>query len=309
MADSIRSRQDVQHSDDEVRYYRTDGHLYAYREDDEHVVVSNGREPTDDWTKRVPAERTAVVEGEQLWTIPDNWDHRVKIEGAGKRRYAIYHIPETDVDVLVTVPHKNHLVDAWYGVKRVGELSVTYDDEIDWNGLADAIDNLQDVEAVGDDVVDALETLYHRRRRFERDFAELVDEHAERALFERAHEPVSIQEWTTDPWGDVFYTEDLLEDHLDVDDETLAGVQRELSEGGHIPHYPTVSIDVEAGAGVPDGYETRALMEAGCTPAEAVDYQMVELYDHSQTAWAEISGRDQSTVSENVGKASRRLEA
>lgn len=302
-------RDDVQYSDAEVRHYSADGYLYAYREDDEHVVVSRGRDRGDKWTKRVPAERTAVVAGEQLWTLPDNWEHRVNIKGAAESRYAIYHIPETDVDVLVTAPNKNHLTDAWYSVKRVGTLSVTYDDEIDWNELEDNIETVRDIDEVSGDVVDALETLHDRRRSFERKFAEGVDMYAEEALFQRAHEPVSVQGWTTDPWGDIFDVSNLVQDVLDVDNETRDAVLRELDAANVIPHYPAVRVDVEGREGLPDGYDLRALAEAGCSPAEAVDYKMTEILGESQTGWGRTRGKDQSSVSENVSKARKKLES
>lgn len=306
--EQIRDSNEVRHSDDEVRRYSADGHLYAYREGDEHVVVSRGNEPRTRWTKRVPAERNAVLAGEHLWTVPENWEHRVNIKGAAEARYAVYHIPETDVDVLVTVPNKNHLVDAWYGVKRVGTLTVTYDDEIAWDELETLIENARDVEEVSDDAVEALETLNRRRRSFEREFAEGVDMYAEEALFERAHEPVSVKEWTTDPWGDIFHVDDLVQDFLDLDNETRDEVLENLEARSVIPHYPTVRVDVEEGEGVPDGYDIRALVEAGASGAETIDYLITEHYDlMTQTDWAEVRGKGSSAISKNVSGAKKEM--
>lgn len=306
--EQIRDSNEVRHSDDEVRRYSADGHLYAYREGDEHVVVSRGNEPRTRWTKRVPAERDAVLTGEHLWTIPENWEHRVNIKGAAEARYAVYHIPETDVDVLVTVPNKNHLVDAWYGVKRVGTLSVKYDDEISWDELEETIEAVRDIDEVGNDVVQALETLHRRRRSFERQFAEGVDMYAEEALFERSHEPVSVQEWTADPWGDIFHVDDLVQDFLDLDNETRDAVLRELSDANVIPNYPTVRVDVEEEGGIPDGYDIRALVEAGSSGAETIDYLITEHYDlMTQTDWAAVRGKGSSAISKNVSGAKKEL--
>jgi len=306
--EQIRDSNEVRHSDDEVRRYSADGHLYAYREGDEHVVVSRGNEPRTRWTKRVPAERDAVLAGEHLWTVPENWEHRVNIKGAAEARYAVYHIPETDVDVLVTVPNKNHLVDAWYGIKRVGTLTVTYDDEIAWDELETLIENARDVEAVSDDAVEALESLNRRRRTFEREFAEGVDMYAEEALFERAHEPVSVKEWTTDPWGDIFHVDDLVQDFLDLDNETRDEVLKNLEARNVIPHYPAVRVDVEEVEGVPDGYDIRALVEAGASGAETIDYLITEHYDlMTQTDWADVRGKGSSAISKNVSGAKSEL--
>lgn len=49
------------------------------------------------------------------------------------------------------------------------------------------------------------------------------------------------------------------------------------------------------------------LIERGCTPAEALDYYMVELGPHTQTSWAAIRGINQSSVSENISKAREKL--
>lgn len=307
-SEDIRGSSEVRASDDAVRHYSADGHLYAYREGDEHVVVSRGNEPRTRWTKRVPAERDAVLAGEHLWTIPENWEHRVNIKGAAESRYSIYTIPEADVDVLVTVPNKNHLVDAWYGVKRVGELSVTYDDEIDWDELEDTIETARDIEEVSDDVVEALEKLHRLRRSFEREFVEGVDMHAEEALFYRAHEPVSVQEWTVEPWGDIFEVEHLVQDFLDLDRETQDAVLKQLEESNAIPYYPTVRVDVEERKNIPDGYDIRALVEAGASGAETIDYLITEHYDlMTQTDWAEVRGKGSSAISKNVTGAKREI--
>jgi len=305
----IRDSREVRNSDNAVRHYSADGHLYAYREDGEHVVVSRGKEPATRWTKRVAAERTAVVAGQQLWTIPDNWDHRLNINGAAESRYAVYNIPETGVDVLVTVPNKNHLVDAWYGVKRVGSLEVSYNDEIAWGELEKIIENAQDIEQVSDDTVEALETLNRRQRSFERKFAEAVDMYAEEALFERRHEPVSVQEWAAEPWGDTFKFDDLVQDLLEVGNETRDEVLKNLEARNVIPHYPTVRVDVDEGTGLPEQYHIRALIQAGASPPEAIDYVMTEINGLSQTEWADERGKAQPSVSKNVSKGEQHLKA
>jgi len=308
--EEIRGSREVRHSDDEVRHYSADGHLYAYRDGDEHVVVSRGNEPRTRWTERVPAERNAVLAGEHLWTVPENWEHRVNIKGAAEARYAIYHIPETGVDVLVTVPNKNHLVDAWYGVKRVGTLSVTYDDEIAWGELETLIENARDIDEVSDDAVEALETLHRRRRSFEQKFAEGVDMYAEDSLFERAYEPVTVQEWTVDPWGDHYFDpeNDCLSEFLDIDRDTFKEVVKNLESRNIIPSYPTACVDVEDGEYIPEGYDIRALVEAGASGAETIDYLVTEHHDlMTQTDWADVRCKGSSAISKNVSGAKKEL--
>ncbi|WP_135306345.1 hypothetical protein [Haloarcula amylovorans] len=306
----IRSKRDLGQSDELVREYSADGNLYAYREDGEHVVVSRGNEPATRWTKRTPAERTAVVPGQQLWTIPDNWDERARIKGNAEERYAIYSIPETGVDVLLQVAHKNHLVDAWHSIQSIGQLSVTYADSCDWDELADVIAAVQGIDAVDEFVVDALDRLARRSGRFEREFADAVDELAEDALFRSSHgDTVRLDTWTSEPWGDTFDVEDLVGDILGIDGETLEGVMRELNEANIIPRYPTVRIDVDDGEGLPDEFYLRGLIQAGCSPPAAVDYLMTEIEGLSQTEWATERGKAQPSISNNVTKAERLLKA
>jgi hypothetical protein len=307
--EAIRDAHEVQYSNDEVRRYSADGYLYAYRDGDEHVVVSRGNARKTRWIKRVPAERTAVLAGEHLWTIPDNWQRRVTIKGAARAHHAIYSIPETDVDVLLSIPNKTHLVDAWYSVERVGTLSVTFDDnEIDWDKLETTIDTIRDLEEVSDDVVEALETLHRRRQRFGRRFAEEVDMYAEEALFTRTDEPVPVQQWTAEPWGDIFDVDDLVQDSLDLDRETRDAVLDTLTEANILPKYPTVRVDIEEGEGVQKWYDLRALVEAGASSPEIIDYLITEHYDLvTQTEWADIRGKAPSTVRNHVSSAKAKL--
>ncbi|SEH53522.1 hypothetical protein SAMN05192561_10562 [Halopenitus malekzadehii] len=306
--ETIRDSDEVRFSNDDVRHHSADGYLYAYRENDEHVVVSRGRESRDRWTKRVPAERDAVLAGEHLWTIPENWQHRVKIKGPAEVNYRIYHIPESGVDVLVTVPNKTRIVDAWYGVKRVGTLNVTYDDEIAWDKLETTIEYVRDSEEVHNDVVEALETLNQRRRGFERKFASSVNLCAKEALLGNPHEPVTVHQWTAKPWADRFPVDSLAGDFLNLNTETRDAVVHQLSESNFLPSYPTVRVDVAEGEGIPDGYDVRALVEADASRSESIDYLITEHYDlMTQAHWAEIRGMEVSNINKNVNCAKKKL--
>lgn len=55
--------------------------------------------------------------------------------------------------------------------------------------------------------------------------------------------------------------------------------------------------------------EVLDLVERGLTPAEAVDYHAVVEEGLSQTEWGQRRGIAQSSVSENVSKARRKLTA
>lgn len=308
--EEIRDSNEVRNSNDDVRYYSADGYLYAYREDDEHVVVSRGNEPYMRWTKRVPAERGAVLPGEHLWTIPENWRHRARIKGAGESRYAVYHVPETDVDVLVTVPRKNRLVDAWYGVKRVGTLNVTYDGGVAWDKLGTTIETAREIEEISADVVEALETLRRDGRRFERQFTESVNLDAEEALFGYYEGVVTVRQWTASPWEKGVEISHLVKRYLDVDldRETRRTFIELLFEEEILPYYPIVDVDVEEDDSIPERYEIRALIEAGVSGVETIDYLITEYNAQmTQSDWAEIRGEELSVIDKNVIDAKRKL--
>lgn len=304
----VRDLHKVHLTDEEVRHYSADGLLYAYREGDEHIIVSQGNEPHTQWTKRVPAERDAVLAGEHLWTIPENWQHRVNIHSGGEAHDAIYYIPDTGVDVVVTVPSKDPLMDAWYGVKRVGTLTVTYDDKIDLKEVETTIKTSRDTKEISDDVLEALETVYRRRRRFEKKFVEEVERHAKEALFSHAREPISVNGWTAEPWEDNFSIDYHVNNVLKVDKETREAVLHVLSEANVVPRYPTVRVDVEEGEGVPEGYNILALVEAGVSGAESIDYLVTKHYDlMTETDWAEVREKESDAINKAVSSANGKL--
>jgi hypothetical protein len=304
------SWREVRDSERSVRHYSADGTLYAYRDGDDHVVVSRGRDAPTRWSKTVPAERHAVLAGGHMWTIPDNWQHRVSINSDGDKRCAVYHIPETGVDVLVHTPTNCRLADAWYAAERVGELSVTYDDEIAWHDLDETIAHREDDDTISTETLDALRQLYQRRHSVEQVFTEAVDEYAEESLLHQRETPVTLDGWTTEPWMHPVEIGYDIQTILDIDNETHKAVMRELSNGhgSVIPSYPTVRVDVAEDVALPAGYEMRALAEAGASGAEAMDYLATEHHGlMNQTEWAAVRDKTPSAVNKNVRKAKRHL--
>lgn len=53
--------------------------------------------------------------------------------------------------------------------------------------------------------------------------------------------------------------------------------------------------------------ELTQLIRAGCSPAEALDYQMVEQEGWTQSAWGKVRDIGQQSVSENIAKARETL--
>ena len=317
--EQIRNADEVRNSNDTVRDISADGHLYAYRDGDEHVVVSRGNEMQTRWTKRVPAERDAVLTGERLWTIPDNWQHRVKITESGRHRYTVYRIPETGVDVLVDVSVQS-LRSSWYRIKRVGTLTATHTGGVAWSDLETTVEAARNMEEVSDDVVEALEDIKSRGKLFSRMFTDRVNEVAEDALAESTQRSLTAREWPDKPgdqshqhwiadsWGDRSYVDYFIQCFLLVDSETRDGVVRELYRDKIISPDPLIDVDVEEGKGVPGGYDIRALVEVGASDAEIIDYLVTEYYDlMTQADWAKIQGKQPGVISKNVSDVEKKL--
>jgi hypothetical protein len=234
-----------------IRSYSADGHLYAYREGDTHVVVSNGREPATRWTKRFHAERTDadIDVGETLWTVPDNWVREIEIERVNGGAHVIYTVPETGAVVRVSTPKNNHLVDAWYGVKAVGEtIEFELRDEPDADALDAAIERQEELLEPTDDphferVVNALRELRKDFDTLNTAYREYVDESIDFLMDD--WEP----EWDSLPaddhrfehvWGPEYgvLMDDLLGYQLGIDEEIVRDVGDALVSEGTLARDP-----------------------------------------------------------------------
>jgi len=220
--DDGRTVREIMQSDDCVRSVRNpDGTVVAYRDGDEHVVISRGDEPRTRWTKRVPAERMDVESGDQLWTIPDNWEC-VARESRDAIAYGIYEIDGSNNMVKLSIPTNNHLVDKWYGVKRVGS-GLTADAE-GTLGTADDVRALaDDLESDDIDHVDDPEAL----RRIA-DHWDAVEEDLQMAEHWVAGEgidqqrpvpqPLHLDDWATEFQTRVFKPGEVIEREVDLSD-------------------------------------------------------------------------------------------
>lgn len=302
----IRSSDDVRGSDAEVRRYGDDT-LYAYRDGDEHIIVYQGEES---WTKRVPAQRSATIPEERLWTVPDNWSPKLEVEGNAGRNYTVYWIPDPEVHVLVSVPVLVDADEAWYGVESVGELQLTLDDTLDQYELSAA---LSDIESEGDydeEVVEALRRTERQWLIFKRDYRGHFDEHAPEAFWDAIEGDTTprIDGWTVDPWDGSFDVTPLLEQEFDIDERVSTAVAELLVDVGAIPDAPSVELTVEEDVTLPDGFNIQGLIEAGCSPAAAVDYATVVRSERPLRGWAETRSVEPDTVGDNVREARQQLQ-
>jgi hypothetical protein len=291
-----------------IRDYRADGRLYAYlaANGEEHVVISQGREPRDKWTKRVPAERQRVVPGQKLWTIPQNWEERV-YSTRDNIAYALYYIPDTEMWVEASVPTNDYLVDAWYGVRAVG----TIDGELvgDFGSRSEVAALAEDVEDAGDS------SLAEAVRIAKRDWAKIKQSfHEDLDFLVRDRQPWEVSgsdpmrlrnDWIFEAQEHLYRPDLFMENSAKIelpDDISEREVVAALDDEGLLPNRYCLELGIDE-SGIGMEYYTRALIEAGASTTAAIDYYMVNVEGSTQTEWADERGVQQSAVSQNISEA------
>jgi len=309
----VREFNDIRHTNALVREYRTPpgDRLYAYRSDggDHHIVVSRGDEPGTRWEKRFPATVERPIPGQKLWTIPDNWENRVHSK-RDSIAYGLFYVPESDTWARVSIPTNDWLTDAWYRVKAVGDLDVEPVGELassyELRQHADDYEEDHNVEPAKEDA-ELLRKIADNWSVVEEDLRLTTEWVREEGLDEMqpGDQPIHAdRDWQIEFHQDkIFKPLRALGESIDFDeyDMPASALLEELRDVGLPSHYSfEVTLDDSA---IDMEYYTRGLIGAGASPAEAVDYYMVEIVDMTQTAWAEERGVDQSTVSGNVSHA------
>lgn len=244
----VRSYQDVRNTDALVRHYSVPGtgSLYAYCDGDKHVVVSRGDEPNTQWVKHVPATRESVEQGDTLWTIPDNFKKIVHCS-RDNIAYGIYEIPEMDTHAMISVPTNDWLVDAWYGVKKIGPIEASPVGEL---GSPEAIRELADDERSADTVelADALETVAHNHAKLETDLEHCCEWVASDGIEQERDDqiPVHVDErWQLSFRTPVFRPQELLETVTDIDYQVLGDAINALNDADLLPSRYNFTIDID----------------------------------------------------------------
>lgn len=235
--------------DDEspVRHYKADGTLTVTRDDEtnEHVMKYRGRDRGDKWTRRVPATRTMVEAGEELWSIPDNWtqDYHLKAEYGPNK--GIYQIPETGEFVLVSLCHKNNrLIDAYHTVDKIGDVTWSARADVDQDALDDALVHFDDYS---DEFVDEVRGVLEYLRENPQDAVKSAEEDAE------MYAPECVEDWNGIPASEfdafrvTFRSEGGVVTHPEygAGSEVMAQVRELLSDFDVVPPSPLVSVTVQ----------------------------------------------------------------
>jgi len=313
----VREFNEVRHSDELVREYRTPpgDRLYAYRSDDgdHHIVVSRGDEPGTRWEKRFRATVERPIPGQKLWTIPDNWEKRVHSK-RDSIAYGLFYVPDSDTWARVSIPTNDWLTDAWYRVKAVGDLDVEPVGELassyELRQHADDYEQDHNVEPAKEDA-ELLRKIADNWSVVEEDLRLTTEWVRDEGLdqMQPGDQPIHAdRDWQIEFHQDeIFKPLRALGEGIDFDEYDIpaSALLEELRDVGLPSHYSfELTLDDSA---IDMEYYTRGLIEAGASPAEAMDYYMVEIVGMTQTAWAKERGVDQSTVSGNVSQAKEKF--
>lgn len=304
-------RGDIEFSDGQVRRYSADGTLYAYQEGDDHVVVSRGREPATKWTDRVPATVERPVPGQKRWTIPDNWEKRA-VSKRDTIAYGLFYVPDSDVWARVSIPTNDRLVDAWHRVQAVGNLNAKPAGKIGSRHeiieFANEYEDRYDAEGVEDEA-EVIREIAKNWEVVEKELDMATDWVCPDGLdhIRVGDQPISTDEdWVIEFYDMIFRPEEALERVVDLpDDIQLSIILDELAD--LLPDRYRFELTLDDSS-IDMEYYIQGLIEAGVSPAEAVDYYMVEVKGWTQTEWADKRGVDQSTASGNVSQAESKLD-
>jgi hypothetical protein len=306
----VKSRRDAQADGSLVREYQTPpgDRLYAYRSDDgaEHVVVCRGSEPATRWTERAPATVERPIPGQQRWTIPDNWEERVR-SSRDDHAAGLYYVPESDVWARVTIPTNNWLQDAWYGVQAVGDLTV--DPVGDLGSRVDVFDLADEFDADGhSDDAAAFRAIAQDWGDIETELDMACEWVRDEGIgqLRAADQPLPADEnWEIEFHDDYIFRPG---EHIDAGDYDIpeAVVLDELRDADLLPSHYRFRLRIDEST-VDSEYYLRGLVAASCSPAEALDYLMTEVRGLPKAAWGRERDADRTSISRNASAAKTKL--
>lgn len=286
----------------------------------EHITILNDGERHHDTIKREPAERKWVVSGEKRWTIPDNWEKAVKIS-RDVISYGIWLIPESGLWVKASISTNDHIGDAWYGIREVGNLTGEPPTTVgEWDEVKTALNERQQ-QAEEDWNLDTerLETEIEIYEAVKSNW-DAVNEEVEYACEEVVAQAKWLDDtdqflrlgtdWIYEEQHYLYHFKDTIKSSCDIDrdewisehDTALSEVLRYLRDRDLLPSNYRLQLKIDDSV-IGESHYIDALQEAGCAPAEVLDYVKVEIGGRTQEEQAGIRGVDQSSVSQNISRA------
>jgi hypothetical protein len=287
-----------------------DTNVSTLRDGDEYLIIDSSENADEDSLKidREPAIRHAVVQDEQLWKIPDNWTRYLRVQNDDAPDQLLYEIPEPMVNVVVRVPREGGTDKPRYQVEKVGGVEVKLIEEPNRHAFRRLISTVEEEDDESEEVLTALRTLENQWHNFERDYISHMNKYGGEAtwgLF-KVEGGTAVKSWSVNPWD----TDQNIAHFLptrDLDDDVLGQVTGRLINAGVVSPSPVFKIRLKDGEQLPPAYFIQALAEAGCSPAEIVDWMMVKTRGHSQSTWSDVRDEHDPQVAENIRAAHRTL--
>lgn len=289
-------------SDDNVSVVR-DGEGYL-------IIGSNGEQAEGEGMgiERESAIRHAVVQGERLWRIPDNWTRYLRVQNDEAPDQLLYRIPEPAVCVVVRMPEDNDTGEKRYQIEKVGMVKTPLNEQPDRDALRNLISTVEEQDDELEDVLTALRTVEDQWHTLKRDYTSYMSKFGSEAVWGLFKSPINevVESWSFDPWN----TEQDITGCIpsrDIDHDVLSHVAGRLIDAGVISPTPTFTVQIEDGEQLPPGYFVQALTEAGCSPTEIVDWVMTKTRGHTQATWSDVRDEHESQIAENISAADTTL--
>ncbi|QLH83814.1 hypothetical protein [Halosimplex pelagicum] len=284
-----------------------DGGVSIIRDGDEYLAVGSGGDEDEKnvWMERVPAVRQAVVQGEQLWRIPNNWVEFLRVHSEDAPDRLLYQIPDPEVYVVVRAPRGDGNSEPRYLIEEVGPIEVEITERPD----REALDNLlAELEAQSDPpeiVVSTLEILADHVSDFERKYRKDMGKRGQEAVWKlfKSEQKGVVESWSINPWDTEQDITHFIPETRYASNDVLKKVASRLIEAGVVSPSPSIEVTVKNGKRLPAGYFLQALTEAGCSPTEALDWTMVKTRGHTEATWSEVRGEAEQQIAENIHAA------
>lgn len=289
-----------------------DENVAVVRDGEEYLIVGS----TDDegqaddvWIEHVPATRHAVVQGERLRKIPDNWTRYLQLHNDDAPDQILYRIPDPAVEVVVRTPRQDDSEDTRYEVTHVGTAGPKLAERPDRDALRDLISTITEKSDASQAVLAALQGIEDRWHDFEGNYRSYMDKHGGEMVWGlfKTDGQGSVESWSLNPWDTEQDITRFIPGSRAIDNEVRCQVASQLLKAGVVSPSPAFEVAFSPGEGLPPGYFQQALTEAGCSPTEAIDWTMVKTRGHTQATWSDVRGESEQQIAENIRAADSTL--
>ncbi len=285
----------------------TDESVSVVRDGDEYLIVGSNED--DVWMERVPAIRHAVVQGERLRKIPGNWTQHLHVQNDDAPDQILYKIPDPAVNVIVRTPRQDDSDDIRYEVEDIGMAVPRLEKKPDSDALRNLISTVEEQNDESEAVLAALQRVEDEWHKFVREYRGDLDRRGGEmvsGMFKTEGQGI-VESWSINPWETEQDITRLIPGSRDIDNKVLSQVASRLVDAGVVSPSPAFVVDFSSGEGLPPGYFLQALTEAGCSPAEAIDWTMVKTRGHTQATWSDVRGEYEGQIAENIRAADSTL--